>query len=530
MSLEKNSSEKPRLEKIPDSSSIIAQLKKQGLEKHAKSYEKILLLANEIKKQGGRIMLVGGAVRDFACGKISKDFDLEIYGLPSEKIKEIVLAMNFQINEVGAAFGILKIFCPGGIDLDLSLPRTDNKVGVGHDGFTVKTDPFLSITEAARRRDFTINSMCADPLNGEIFDPFGGYEDLQNKLLKITDKQQFGEDPLRVLRGIQFAARFGLQIDKETALLMQKTAPEMQTLSKERFFEEWKKLLLKATKPSIGLVLAMGLNILKHIHPELPLLAKTKQDKLWHPEGDVWIHTLMTIDEAAKIIRRENLLENDEDKALTIMLGALCHDFGKPATTLVNENGRTISPGHEAAGYKPTEKFLDRITAPKKIQDKVINLVKYHLSPSMFYIDEFYRGKKISDGAIRKLAKKIYPATIEELVLVAEADHLGRGQNKDSAQIESILQADIYQPKAWLLEKAQKLQVLDSRPTDLLRGQDLLIIGLTPGKDFGEIISIGNELRDDFGFDKDRILKILAGSKNSAEALNHLKEQLLTRD
>ncbi|MFA6537257.1 MAG: HD domain-containing protein [Patescibacteria group bacterium] len=500
---------------------MVADFEKKGLKKYADGYREMIIIAEEIKKNGGRALLNGGSVRDFFTGKLIKDLDLEIYHLSFEKIKEIVEGLGFRCTLAGQSFCVLNVSGKSGILFDLSLPRTDSKAAddkVRGRGIIANTDPKMSITEAGKRRDFTINSMYADPLSGEIYDPYSGLHDLHQRTLRATDEKTFGDDPLRVLRGVQFVARFGLQIEPKTALLMRQVAPRMENLPASRFLEEWKKLLLKADKPSIGLVIAMGLGIMKYIHPDMVPMAITKQEKKHHPEGDAFIHTLMVVDEMAKIIRRENLLEIDGQKAFTLILAALNHDLGKVSKTTVDETGKINSFGHEAAGTEPTEKFLTRINIQPPQKDKITNLVREHMTPTVLYIAENYQGKKVSDKAIRDLAKRLFPATIEELVLVAEADHLGRGTEDNSDQENSLLEYGIYLPKAWLLERAKKCAVLDSKPADIIGGKDLLILDLKSGPNFGKIIRLANELRDELNFDKDQVLKLMAG-ENSAEKI-----------
>lgn len=503
---------------LPKPDEFISALEQRGLVEHAKVYRAVVELADAIQKIGGQALLVGGCVRDMLVGKIPKDFDIEVYKLEPARIEEVAKQFG-KVSDVGKAFGILKVSLGQGVDIDLSLPRSDSKIGVGHRGFEVKSDPNMSIADAARRRDFTINSMAGDPLTGELFDPFGGAKDLRDKILRVTDKERFRDDPLRVMRALQFVGRMGLSIELESAKIIESMTPELKELPKERIFEEWQKLLLKSEKPSLGLSAGMALGVFKEIHPEFPPLAETPQEYEWHPEGDVWIHTLMVVDEAASIIRREKL---DEQTSLVVMLGALCHDLGKPATTEL-VGGRIRSSGHEPAGKEPTEKFLKSLGAPTIIQEKVARLVINHLIPSTFYIDETIRKKPISDGAIRKLAQRIAPATVYELVLVAEADHTGRGPFEDPEIPEQLLlNLREYPAGEWLLKRARGLAVEKSKPADLLLGRDLINLGIKPGAHIGEIIRTANRLRDEKGFTKEAVLQVVF--KNGADHQKSLVE------
>ncbi len=493
-------------ETIPVAEEFVEILESQGLESHAKAYQKVLEIARVVQDAGGQALLVGGSVRDMVMNKISKDYDIEIYGLEPEKIEQIVASQG-KVSDVGKAFGILKVSLDEGIDIDISLPRFDSKIGDGHKGFEIKADPNMSIKDAARRRDFTMNSISADPLTGKINDPFGGVQDIKDRIIRVTDLERFRDDPLRVLRAIQFMGRFGMSLDEKSAELIQEMVPELNDLPRERIFEEWKKLLLKSEKPSLGLIAGMNLGVLSEIHPQFPPLTKTKQEPDWHPEGDAWVHTLMSVDSAAEIIDREEITE---DRALVVMLATLCHDLGKPDTTSLNEAGQIISHGHEPAGEEPTKEFLKSLGADNKTRDKVLKLVTNHMAPSMLYIDKVIKGKKVGDGAIRKLAKRIHPATIQELVAVAMADHLGRGPFTDPEVPEQLLLSDGFPAGPWLLDWSRRLGVETSKPADLIRGRDLILLGFKPGKNVGQVVKLANSLRDDKGLSESDVFGHIA--------------------
>ncbi len=249
---------------FPKPDVFICEMEKFGFLEHIETYKKVLRISELIKKNGGMALLVGGSVRDMLWTDkiIPKDFDLELYGLEAIEVEKIVREVG-NVSDVGKAFGILKISLGNGLDIDISLPRVDSKIGVGHRGFEVKTDPNMSIPEACKRRDFTMNSVAANPLTGELFDPFNGVKDIRNKILRITDPERFRDDPLRVLRGIQFVGRFGLEIDKDTMSILQEMVPCIKELPKERIGEEWKKLLLKSPMPSVSLIAGMILGVFK---------------------------------------------------------------------------------------------------------------------------------------------------------------------------------------------------------------------------------------------------------------------------
>jgi tRNA nucleotidyltransferase (CCA-adding enzyme) len=518
---------KPQAETIPSPVDFIDKLKSQGLDKQARAYQKAVEIATVVREAGGRALLVGGFVRDLYFGKVSKDIDLEVYGLTSEKLREI-LSTQGKNKEVGKAFGVFKIDLGKdiGMDIDVSLPRRDSKVGVGHPGFYVETDPNMTIADAARRRDFTINSILADPLTGEVFDPTGGLNDIKERRLRVTDSEKFGEDPLRVLRTLQFVGRLGLELDQKSETVVRDTIalPEFESLSKERIGEEWDKLLLRSNKPSLGLQLGMRLGVYEKLHPQLKKLTETLQDPLHHPEGDVWMHTLQVVDEAAQIVARERL---DDSQARIIMLAAVCHDLGK-ATTTVRQGENYIAYGHEQAGVEPARGFLQSLAIDNKTRDKVLRLIAGHMRPTQLYIASRKDGGKVSAGAIRRLAQAIYPATIQELVLVAEADHLGRGPfTTPNSREELMIPVDSYPPREWLLTRARDLAVADCKPADLTQGTDWVNgFGFPPSKEIGTLIKLANDLRDDKNYSREQVFTSVEDAKTAAAAIETLKKLL----
>lgn len=452
----------------------------------------ILTLADAIKTAGGRALLVGGCVRDMLLAIDPKDFDIEVYGLAPEKLIEVASAFG-EVLEVGKAFGIVKLKIDD-LELDLGIPRRDSKTSSGHKGFDINVDPSMSPMDAARRRDFTVNAIMMDPLTNETIDPFNGVLDLNNHILRVVDATTFADDPLRVLRAMQFAARFDLMPDEASLAVLKQTVPSLVELSEERLRDEWRKLLVLAKKPSIGLQLGFDLGVFNVLHPELPPLKATEQNPEWHPEGDVWIHTNMVVDEAALIIRRENL---DEDASLTIMLAALCHDLGKPLCTRLVD-GKIRSIGHEEAGEAPTRSFLRTVGVSSSVVETIVGIVNDHLKPTKYYLDDQTPDKRITDGAIRKLAGRIAPATMNELLMVAEADYFGRGQWRHGEERH-------YPEREWLLERASRLNVLSGPAPHAITGAELVALGVEPGPKMGELIREADRLRDDEGKTKEEI-------------------------
>lgn len=427
--------------------------------------EKIIKLAGIIRDNGGRAMLVGGCVRDELMNVEPKDWDIEIYKIAPEKLREILNEFG-EVNAVGEAFTVYKI----GQDLDVSLPRRERKTGRGHKGFVVEGDPEMSFEEASRRRDFTINAILQDALTGEIIDCFGGREDLEKRMIRHVSDETFAEDSLRVLRAAQFAARFEFKIAPETIALCKKI--DLTDLPKERIWSELEKLLLKAQKPSIGLQYFYELSIAAQLFPELVALVGVPQQPEWHPEGDCDVHSLMVTDEARKLID-----DLPYAKKVTVILGALAHDFGKPATTKFFD-GKWRSHAHDEAGIEPTISFLDTLGIftldGYDVRNQILQLVRFHLTPGMFY------KNPPGDGAFRRLARKVEP---DLLYRVAKADSLGR--NPEWLPKEKWFKAEA---QDWFIERMRELDVEHEAPKPILMGRHLIELGLKPSAEFGKIL------------------------------------------
>ncbi|MFY9073676.1 polynucleotide adenylyltransferase [Malaciobacter mytili] len=447
-----------------------------------KILEKILYNLQEI---GVKPILVGGCVRDTLLNIPCKDYDIELFNIDELQIVEKVLQKYGNVKLVGKSFGVLTLKVQE-YDFDFALARVEKKVGSGHRGFEVITNKNLNFQEASLRRDFTINSIGYDFFAKELLDPNNGLEDLKKKRLKHIKDETFVEDPLRVYRAIQLCARFNLQLDKKTFLLCKKIVEnnELEELPKERIYEEFKKLLLKSSKPSIGFELLKQLGILKYFK-ELEALVGCVQDKVYHPEGDVWVHTLMALDELAKILKTEKI--EDEYRKLYLFYATLCHDLGKPYCTEILEN-KVTSHKHETLGVEPTISFLAKLTNEKKLIEKVIPIVKNHLAPFQLYL------ANSSLKAVKRLSLKV---NIQDLCLVCLADCLGR-DIKDKEKC----------PKAtsWLLEQATLLNIQNNALKPHILGRDLITLGLKPSKEFKQILDYALDLQIDENLTKEEIL------------------------
>ena len=424
------------------------------------SVETATAMARAVRDEGGRALIVGGWVRDRLLGIASKDVDLEVFGLEPDRLRALLQRFG-SVNAIGESFTVYKV-----CDVDVALPRRDSKTGPGHRGFEVIGDPSMTVEEAARRRDFTVNAISWDPLTNEYLDPHDGRGDLlDRKVLRAVDPRTFADDSLRVLRGVQFAARFNLTMEPGTKELCRRIS--LNDLPAERVWGEIEKLMLLANRPSMGFELARELGIIKRMFPELDALVDCPQEPEWHPEGDVWVHTLMVIDQA-----RTRIDDLDRPRQITVMLGAVCHDLGKPPTTAVID-GRIRSMEHEQEGIPPTLSLLDRLNIHTiggfDVRRQVVGIVAHHLAPNAF----FKSRTPVGDGAFRRLAQKV---DLELLARVAESDCMGRTGNFDCSGIR------------WFLERATALGVEHAAPEPIVKGRHLLDLGVAPGPGMGRLL------------------------------------------
>lgn len=426
-------------------------------------YDVMILFARLFHKPGQRALLVGGAVRDMITGQPVKDLDFEVYGVTPDEL-EATLSIVGTVNAVGKSFGVLKVKYRG-FDFDVSIPRRENKVGAGHKGFIAHPDPTMTPKQAAARRDFTFNAMAYDPLTTELLDFFSGKQDLENRVLRHTS-DAFAEDPLRVLRGMQFCGRFDLTETPDTLRMCRKLAPEYHTLSVERVWSEWEKWATKSVRPSAGLEFLRRTGWV-WIWLELANLISLSQDPVYHPEGDVWTHTLQTVDAAVEICNREGI--TGDDKAVMV-LAALCHDFGKIYTTEACY-GRIISHGHDKAGIEPTEQFLADIGCPESLRPRIVALVSEHM---------VHVSSEPNARTTRNLAKRLSSAgeNIRHWAVVVEADHSGR----------KPLPGGLPEQAKKILDLAKQERVEHDKPAPVWLGRHLLSLGYKPGKEMGVIL------------------------------------------
>ena len=349
-------------------------------------------IIDAIVQIGGTPFMVGGCVRDTFLGESPKDIDIEVYGASYEALSEALQKFG-KIDLIGVSFGIIKLTTFAGEAYDFSLPRLDSK------------------KEASARRDFTINSMSINMVTGELVDYYGGKEDLRCGLLKPTSGA-FSEDPLRVLRGFQFSARFNMDVSADLFFQASECMQDFNSLPSSRIWGEWEKWIHKGAHYSKSLKYLYY--ILSSAYPDLVELNGVHQDPEWHPEGNVLIHTGFVLDYMGRYCRA-NAIEGD--RRAILILAALCHDFGKLTHTQF-EDGRIKSKGHEGASEGFARKFLAQIGCPLRLVEPIIGLIINHMAPY---------GRQ-SEESVRKLAFRLshYNTKIADLAILIEADKSGR--------------------------------------------------------------------------------------------------------
>lgn len=444
----------------------------------------------------GRPRIVGGAVRDWLLDIPFTDLDIEVAGASFADLHRVLAPLG-ATDVVGRSFGVIKLRLPSGTEYDISLPRRESKTGAGHRGFAIQPDPRLSDAEAAARRDFTLNAIAWDPVARQLIDPHDGQADLRARILRHTSPA-FAEDPLRVLRAMQFAGRFNLTLAPSTAQLCQSIAPSFNELPVERIWHEWAKWAEKSAsplgRPSSGLRVLVETGWLAHF-PELAALAGCPQDPQWHPEGDVFTHTAHCCDALA---RDPEWLNASPRRRRILMFATLLHDFGKPTVTRQELKPaphsspqapgsllRWVSPGHEPAGVAPAESFLARIGAPHDHAPAITPLVANHM------VHHHGGPAGLGANALRRLARRLHPATIDELAAVMRADSNGRPplHSPDTLALIARLQSD-----------ADSLALASAAPRPLLLGRHLITAGLSPGPTFKALLSTAFEAQLDGAF------------------------------
>ena len=417
-------------------------------------------LARLVRDQGGRAYFVGGYVRDGLRGHVNKDLDIEVHGITPDALKAILDSLGQRIT-IGESFGVFNL---KGYPLDIAMPRKEEARGQGHRDFEIFVDPFIGTEAAARRRDFTFNALMQDVLTGELVDHFGGESDLRAGILRHVSTDSFPEDPLRVLRAAQFAARFDCSVASETIDLCRRM--QLQHLPKERIEGEVKKALLKASRPSIFFEILRQMDQLEYWFPELKALIGVEQNPVYHAEGDVWNHTMMVLDEAAK-------LRDTVQNPYWFMLSALVHDFGKAVSTEAVA-GTLHAYQHETAGLPLAKAFLQRMTAETKLIAYVLNMTELHMKPNTM----------AHMGSSPKNTNRLFDRSVdpEALIALALADDRGRILAQPTADTEPFLRT-----------RLALFRELMAQP--YVMGRDLIEAGIRPDKDFTDILDYAHKLR-----------------------------------
>ena len=434
-------------------------------------------IAQIVHRRGGRAMYVGGLVRDRVMGipSGSKDVDIEVYGLTPDQLRDALSEVG-EVFAKGASFGVFGLRHS---DIDIAMPRREQCTGRGHKDFDVFVDPFLSYEKAAMRRDFTINAMMQDVLTGEVIDPYDGRGDLQRGVLRHVSPDSFPEDALRVFRCAQFAARFGFEIAPDTMQLMR--GIDVSQLSHERIMGELEKALLKADRPSLFFETLRECGQLRTFFPEIERLIGVKQNPQFHPEGDVWVHTMLVLDQAAA-------LRSHAKHPLYFMLSALMHDLGKITSSQVQEDGRITSYMHPEAGVPLAEAQLQRLTNDSKLTAYVLNMVLMHMRPCTL----------AAGNSKPKKSRAMFDesACPEDLILLSMADAFGCGDNRHFG--------------AWpyLQQRLEDYYTILKQP--MIGGQDLIRAGYKPGQQFRSMLQRARQLHF-AGLEKSVALRQLMG-------------------
>ena len=454
----------------------------QSLQYLWEKYDFLKYVVEDVLKNNGRIFLVGGTVRDMVLGLAPKDFDIEVHGISLNQLEDFLKKWG-PVRLVGKAFGVLQI---DGYEIDFSVARTDSSGRHPHVAF----DPHISLKEAAARRDLTMNALFIDMHTGALKDPFNGLQDIKDKILRAPDVNLFVQDPLRFYRVVQFIGRFKMIPDK--ALSDVCASMDITLISKERIFQEFEKLFLLSEKPSLAFDWLEKIGRLQELLPELYALKGVKQNPEFHPEGDVFEHTMQAVDAAAQADYATN------EKRFMLCLAALCHDLGKVTTSCVID-GRIRSHGHDVAGVPFAEQLVDRLTGKTFFKRPVTRLVRYHMMPYYLVTD------KAGAGAYKRLARNLYPDTcMEDLSQLALFDKSARNPKRGEPLSESVYKKELQE----FIDQVKKWGVWHGPELPILTGADLCSEGIMQGPEMGALLQRAYDLQIQDGIiDKDELKK-----------------------
>jgi len=368
----------------------------------------------------GELYRVGGVVRDELLGVADDvhDTDYLVRGIPPEEL-ERVLEQFGRVELVGKSFGVYK-FVPRGQNevFDIAFPRTERSSGPGHRDFVVDWDWKLDVADDLGRRDFTINSMARDVRDNRLIDPHGGQRDLDNRILRMNFPETFEEDPLRILRGVRFAVRFGLTVEPATKVAMEGGAALLDTLSAERIQDEMTKTLTQCDLPSVAFSMMHELGVLAIVLPELDQCAGVTQNE-YHPD-DVFVHSLKTCDN----VPRDNLL---------VRWAALLHDVGKVSKKKVVQDEklgeRVVFYGHQLVSAETAVVVLRRLRYRNVFVKKCENLIRHH----MFDYDSSWKS-----STVRRFIRRVGQENLDDLFTLREADARSRDPQAEPAGLDEL--------------------------------------------------------------------------------------------
>jgi tRNA nucleotidyltransferase (CCA-adding enzyme) len=457
---------------------------------------------------GSDVYAVGGFVRDLVMGKPSPEVDILVTGHPLDEIIRRI-SPHGRVDLVGRSFGIIK-FTVRKKTYDIALPRTDAAADLAtrrHRDIRITADPALPVEKDLERRDFRCNSIALRLVDGALIDPFGGRDDIKAKRIRLTNRRAFPEDPLRVLRVARFASVLAFSVDPEIYEIAKEI--DLRGLSVERINEELFKILLLSERPSAGLEELFKLGVLKQLFPELYRLTLSIQDSLFHPEKDdfghhsVWHHTCLTVDQAKAI---GGLAGLGQEKMLCLLLAALYHDSGKPQTAHWEyKRGRMAitNNGHDLASERIVRKALARFRIfawnGYNLRKMVPLLIRAHHRLSELWLNR----ESVTKKAFNRLAAGVQ-GEIELLVYLDAADRAGRKER---------LVRSLDRQGKWLLRRFEELNVSRETIKPLVRGRDLIELGVPPGPAMGKI------LKRLYGMQLDNAFETRAQGIRTAEGL-----------
>lgn len=437
---------------------------------------KLAQIAELIVDEGGRLFIVGGWIRDRMMGIEPTDMDLMVQGLKQETVIDIFEQFGKFEKVIGNS--PVFMFTCAGESVEVALARKEISVSQGKHGFEFVADETVTLEEDLSRRDFTCNAMAEDFLTGEIFDPFNGQAAIIGELL-IPVSDAFIESPERVFRGMALAARLDFITSEkfdEFALEMKK---DFFTIPVEQIWRHFEKMLVKGKNLIEGLEVLIWTDWIEFF-PELDNLIGCEQEPEWHPEGNVWTHTLFVTQEMVRICNENDIQGRQRVK---MILSAICHDMGKPACTFVNEDGRIVSPGH-ADELGTVQSFLDRIGCPESLHGEILTLVREHMSHVSI-------NDSVTTRFVKRLSNRLGNVTIKELGMLVEADNSGRPP----------LPKGMPEKMQLILDLADSLNITKQNIEPILMGRHLIQQGLKPSKEFGQILRTAFEAQLDEEFD-----------------------------